>query len=131
MYFLMICDLLFTLFNYRESEELNPIFRRFLYGGGQQWFVYVKLAMNTAAAYAIIILRRYKPGLSIALAVLGIIIYGTVFYLHIEVYKVHNDRDPITPGLKEMLFETGLVSDEQVSDMGFEIPFGEGGNAVS
>ena len=114
MYFLMICDLLFTLFNYRDSEELNPFFRKLLYGGGALWFVYVKLMLNTGAAYAAIILRRHKPVLSIVLVILGIIIYGLVFYLHIEVYKVNNGCDPITPGLKQILLETGLSPNTEV-----------------
>ena len=106
MYFLMICDLLFTFFNFREAEELNPLFRKLLYGGGQQWFIYVKLLMNTFAAYAIIIIRKYKPTVSIILAVLGIVIYGMVFYFHVEIYQINHGQDPITPGLRQILYET-------------------------
>ena len=58
MFFLMICDLLFTFFNYREAEELNPIFKKLLYGSGQVWFIYLKLAMNMLAAFAIIVIRK-------------------------------------------------------------------------
>ena len=106
MYFLMICDLLFTFFNYREADELNPLFRKLLYGGGQQWFIYVKLTMNTGAVYAIIILRRYKRTLSIVLTIIGILVYGIVFYFHLEVYQINHGHDPITPGLKQLLMET-------------------------
>ena len=109
MYALMICDLLFTFFNYRDSGELNPFFRKLLYGGGNIWFIYVKLGMNTFAAYAIILIRRYRPTLSIVLAVLGIIVYGLVFCLHVEIYQVNNGHDPITPGLKQLLFATGIT----------------------
>jgi hypothetical protein len=114
MYFLMICDLLFTLFNYQDSDELNPIFRKLLYGGGAHWFIYVKLMLNTGAAYAIIILRKHRRLLSIVLTIVGIIIYGIVFYLHIEVYKVNNGHDPITPGLKQILLETGISPNTEI-----------------
>jgi hypothetical protein len=107
MYFLMLCDLLFTFFNYQEAEELNPLFQKLLYGNGQVWFIYLKLALNTLAAYAIIIIRKYKRCLSIGLALLGIIVYGLVFYFHIEIYQVNHGQDPITPGLRQMLYATG------------------------
>ena len=130
MYFLMICDLLFTFFNYREAEELNPIFKKLLYGGGQQWFIYLKLGLNTAAAYAIIILRRYRRTLSIVLAAIGIVIYGAVFYFHIEIYQVNHGHDPITPGIKQILYETGIALEEKISKAGFEIDAGELQDAV-
>lgn len=126
MYFLMLCDLLFTFFNYRESEELNPIFKKLLYGGGQAWFIYIKLIMNTLAAYAIILIRKYKRPLSIALAILGIIVYGVVFYLHVEIYQINNGQDPITPGLKQLLFTTEEAAGEIIKDVGIQFPAGEG-----
>jgi hypothetical protein len=122
MYFLMLCDLLFTFFNFREAEELNPLFQKLLYGSGQVWFIYLKLALNTAAAYAIIIIRRYKRGLSIFLALLGIIVYATVFYLHIEIYQVNHGQDPITPGLKQMLFATEDAAGDVFKDIGIAPP---------
>ena len=122
MYFLMLCDLLFTFFNYREAEELNPIFKKLLYGGGQVWFIFLKLIMNTLAAFAIIIIRKYKRALSIGLALLGIIVYGVVFYFHLAIYQIHNDHDPITPGLKQLLFTTEDVVSDVVKDINIEFP---------
>jgi hypothetical protein len=106
LYSLMICDLLFTFFNYREADELNPLFRKLLYGGGHHWFIYVKLTMNTAAVYAIMLLRKYRRTLSVVLTIVGIVIYGVVFYLHVEIYQINHGQDPITPGLKQLLIET-------------------------
>ncbi len=125
MFFLMICDLLFTFFNYREAEELNPIFKKLLYGSGQVWFIYVKLGMNMLAAFAIILIRKYRRPLSIGLAILGIIVYGTVFFLHMEIYQINNGHDPITPGLKQILYATGDAVGDVAKDIGIELPGGE------
>jgi len=129
MYFLMLCDLLFTFFNYREAEELNPLFQKLLYGNGQVWFIYVKLIMNTVAAYAIIIIRKYKRPLSIALAILGIIVYGIVFCFHFEIYQINNGHDPITPGLKQLLYGAEDGAGEVVMDVIEDIPGGGGADA--
>ena len=118
MYFFMICDLLFTFFNFRESEELNPIFRDLLYGNGQEWFIYAKLGMNTAAAYAIIYIRKYRRNLSIGLALIGIAVYATVFYLHIEIYQINHGHDPIIAGLKQILLTTEEAAGDVMHDMG-------------
>ncbi len=118
MYFFMICDLLFTFFNYRESEELNPIFREWLYGNGQVWFIYAKLGMNTLAAYLIIYIRKYRRTASIVLALIGIVVYGTVFYLHIEIYQINHGHDPIIAGLKQILISTEEAAGGVMKDIG-------------
>jgi hypothetical protein len=121
MYFFMIGDLLFTFFNYRESEELNPFFREMLYGNGQEWFIYAKLGMNTAAAYAIIYIRKYRRNLSIVLTIIGIAVYATVFYFHVEIYQINHGHDPIIAGLKQMLLSTEEAAGDVMHDMGLSL----------
>ncbi|MCK4719087.1 hypothetical protein KAU08_00435 [bacterium] len=81
MYILMIIDLAWTLMHHEEAGELNPLFVRLL-DDKEITFVYIKLAANTLVAIVVIYLRHKRPWLSRGLAILGIIVYGVVVYLH-------------------------------------------------
>ncbi|HDS30234.1 MAG TPA: hypothetical protein ENN67_04235 [Firmicutes bacterium] len=81
MYMLMITDLTWTLMHHEEAGEMNPIFARLL-TDNEIAFVYIKLAANSVAAYVVVFLRHRHRILSHILALLGIVIYGIVVYLH-------------------------------------------------
>jgi hypothetical protein len=81
MYLLMIADLTWTLLHHKEAGELNPIFSRLLSDNEVQ-FVYIKLAANSIATVAVVILQRLRPVLGHVLAIFGVLVYGTVVYLH-------------------------------------------------
>lgn len=81
MYTLMIVDLTWTLMHHEEAGELNPLFTRLLLKN-EVVFVYLKLAANTAAAFLVIILRHRRPLIGSLIAVLGILVYGFVVWLH-------------------------------------------------
>ena len=81
MYVLMIIDLVWTLMHHEEAGELNPLFVRLL-DDKEIAFVYIKLILNTTAAFVVIYLRPRRIWLSRILAFVGIIVYGIVVYLH-------------------------------------------------
>lgn len=85
MYALMIIDLTWTLMHHEEAGEMNPIFARLL-TDNEVMFVYIKLIANSVAAYLVVFLRRRHKILSHVLAILGILVYGTVVWLHWFVY---------------------------------------------
>jgi hypothetical protein len=81
MYILMITDLTWTLMHHESAGEMNPLFARLL-TDNEVAFVYIKLVANSVAAYAVVLLRRRHRLVSHLLAILGIIVYGIVVYLH-------------------------------------------------
>lgn len=93
MYMLMIADLTWTLMHHDEAGELNPLFSRLLSHNEIQ-FVYLKLAANTVAAFAVIYLRQRLPLVGRVLAAFGILVYGAVVLLHlfVDYCLAHADR---------------------------------------
>lgn len=81
MYILMIIDLTWTLLHHRSAGELNPLFSRLLLHN-EIAFVYIKLAANSIAAFAVLYLERMRPILGHVLAGFGILVYGIVVCLH-------------------------------------------------
>jgi len=81
MYILMITDLVWTLMHHEQAGEMNPIFARLLLSDEVR-FVYLKLAANSLAAFAVIYLVRRRPVIGHLIAVFGIVIYGIVVWLH-------------------------------------------------
>ena len=53
---------------------------------------------------------------------MGIIVYGTVFLLHVEIYQINNGHGPITPGLKQILYATGDAVGDVAKDIGIDLP---------
>ena len=96
MYALMIFDLVMTLFHHEESGELNPLFQKLLTGEPVH-FIYIKLAFNSIAAFGILILTKYRPSMGRFFTILGIVIYAIVAYLHVEVYRLNSDMQPLVP----------------------------------
>lgn len=81
MYILMITDLIWTLMHHEAAGELNPLFSRLL-SDDEILFVYVKLIVNSIAAFAVILISEKRPVLGYILAIFGIIVYGSVVWLH-------------------------------------------------
>ena len=81
MYLLMIIDLTWTLMHHSQAGELNPLFSRLL-SNNEVEFIYVKLAANSLAAFAVIYLEKLRPILGHVLAIFGILVYGIVVWLH-------------------------------------------------
>ena len=102
MYALMIFDLMMTLIYHEDAGELNPMFARILIGQ-PLYFIYLKLAFNSAAALGIVVLHKYKPILGQFFIILGIIIYGFVGYMHIEIYRLLNNQAPLIPAFTRFI----------------------------
>jgi drug/metabolite transporter superfamily protein YnfA len=81
MYILMITDLVWTLMHHERAGEMNPIFARLLLSDEVR-FVYLKLAANSLAAFAVIYLVKRRPVIGHLIAIFGIIVYGAVVWLH-------------------------------------------------
>ncbi len=94
MYALMIIDLTWTLMHHEDAGELNPMFARLLLDK-EVMFVYIKLIINTLAAFIVIYLRPKRRILSIMLSLFGILVYGTVVYLHWFVDQANKHADEL------------------------------------
>jgi hypothetical protein len=102
MYALMIFDLMMTLIHHEEAGELNPLFERLLTGEPVH-FIYIKLLFNSLAAFGILILTKYRPIMGKFFTILGIIVYAIVAYLHVEVYRLNADMQPLIPSLTKWI----------------------------
>ncbi len=102
MYALMIFDLMMTLMHHEQAGELNPMFAKIL-AGQPMIFIYLKLTFNSVAALGILILLKYRPFMGKMFAVMGMIIYAMVAYLHLEVYRVNHEQSPLLPDVVSLI----------------------------
>lgn len=102
MYALMVFDLMMTLMHHEQAGELNPMFAKILVGQPIA-FIYLKLAFNTSAALGILILLKQRPLMGKVFAFLGLLIYAFVAYLHVEVYRLNHDQNPLIPAFISIL----------------------------
>lgn len=107
-YCLMLFDAVMTLVVHEEVGELNPLWIQALEYDSNS-FIYGKIAISVALALGILSLWRLRPEAGRLATMLAILVYGSVAYVHIEVYRAITNRPPLLPQVVDAVDR--LISD--------------------
>lgn len=107
-YCLMLFDAVMTLVVHEEVGELNPLWIQAL-EYDSNGFIYGKIAISVALALGILSLWRLRPEAGRLATILAILVYGSVAYVHIEVYRAITNRPPLLPQVVDAVDR--LISD--------------------
>jgi|GEM_PF-5223373 len=99
-YSLMLVDAVMTLLVHEEAGELNPLWVQALEYDSTR-FIYGKILVSVALSLGLLTLWRLKPETGRMATLLAILVYGSVAYLHLEVYRAINAQPPVFPFLVE------------------------------
>lgn len=107
-YCLMLFDAVMTLVVHEEVGELNPLWIQALEYDSNS-FIYGKIAISVSLALGILTLWRLRPEAGRLATMLAILVYGSVAYVHIEVYRAITNRPPLLPQVVDAVDR--LISD--------------------
>lgn len=99
-YSLMLVDAAMTLVVHEEAGELNPLWVQALEYDSTR-FIYAKILVSVAISLGLLTVWRVKPETGRLATLLAILVYGSVAYLHLEVYRAINAQPPVFPVVVE------------------------------
>lgn len=95
-YALMLVDAIMTLAVHEEVGELNPLWVQSLMYDSTR-FIYGKIAVSVALALGLLALYRLRPLAGLLATIFALLVYGSVAYIHVEVYRAVTSQPPLIP----------------------------------